>query len=94
MEGVAMKRHFVAAIFLAVGLAVPALAAEKSTVIGGAGGAAGSAVRASPSKAPKKAATKKKSAAEKGLKVAQIEKSGSGSKTPPKTTRRMRGYGN
>jgi hypothetical protein len=89
-----MKRHYVAGIFLAVGLAVPALAAEKSTVIGGASGTAGTAVRASPSKAPKKAATKKKSVTEKGVKVAQIEKSGSGAKSPPKTTRRMRGYGN
>jgi hypothetical protein len=80
-----MKRHFVAAIFLAVGLALPALAAEKSTVIGGA------AVGTNPSKASKKAVATKKPSADKSMKVAHADKPG---KSPVKATRRMRGYGN
>jgi hypothetical protein len=77
-----MKRHHVAAIFLAAGLAMSALAAEKSPVIG-----------ASPSKVPAKAAAKKKPAAEKPTKVAQAKKPGSSAKSRFKTTPRMRGYG-
>ena len=87
-----MKRHYLATILLAVGLAAPALAAEKSTVIGGAGAATGAAVGAS--KVPKKVAAKKKPGVHKGVKVAKIERPGSGAKSPTKTTRRMRGYGN
>jgi hypothetical protein len=79
-----MKRHFVAAIFLAVGLALPALAAEKSAVIGGA-------VKANPSKAPKKSVATKK--ADNPVKVAQVQKPGQVKKNPAKTTRRMHGYG-
>ena len=80
-----MKRHFVAAIFLAVGLALPALAAEKSAVIGGA------AVKANPSKAPKKAVATKKT--DNPVKVAQVQKPAQVKKSPAKTTRRMHGYG-
>ncbi len=76
-----MKRHFVAAIFLAVGLAVPALAAEKSPVIGA-------------NKAPAKTAAKKKPGAQKPMKVAQADKQKSGANSRFKTTPRMRGYGN
>ena len=83
-----MKRHFVAAIFLSVGLAAPALAAEKSTAVGGANVAG-----ASTSKQAKKTAAKKKPGAEKPMKVAQAKKPGSGAKSPFKTTPRMRGYG-
>ena len=85
-----MKRQYLAAIFLAAGLAAPALAAEKST---GVGGAAGTVAGVSASKEPKKVA-KKKPGAEKSVKVAQIEKPDSGAKSPAKATRRMRGYGN
>jgi hypothetical protein len=84
-----MKRHFVAAIFLTVGLAAPALAAEKSTAVGGAANVAG----ASTAKQAKKTAAKKKPAAEKPMKVAQAKKPGSSAKSPFKTTPRMRGYG-
>jgi hypothetical protein len=84
-----MKRHFVAAIFLAIGLAVPALAAEKSSAVGGAGKVAG----ASTSKQSKKTAAKKKPSAGKPMKVAQAKKSGSGAKDRFKTSPRMRGYG-
>jgi hypothetical protein len=79
-----MKRHFVAAIFLAVGLALPALAAEKSAGIG-------AAVKANPSKAPKKALATKKT--DNPVKVAQVQKPGQVKKSPAKTTRRMHGYG-
>ena len=89
-----MKRHYLGAILLTVGLAAPALAAEKSTVLGDAGAANGATVRASASKTPKKVAAKKKPGTDKSVKVAQIEKPGSGAKSPTKTTRRMRGYGN
>jgi hypothetical protein len=43
---------------------------------------------------PKKVAAKKKPGVHKGVKVAKIERPGSGAKSPTKTTRRMRGYGN
>ena len=84
-----MKRHFVSAVFLAAFLAAPALAAEnRSTVAGAAGVVAPGAAKES-----KKAAAKKKTSAEKPVKVARVEKSAP-PKSPARTTRRMRGYGN
>ena len=82
-----MQRHFVSALFLAAFLAAPAVAAEKSRA--GVG-----AVAPGASKESKKAvATKKKTVADKPVKVAQAEKAAT-AKNPVKTTRRMRGYGN
>jgi len=85
-----MKRHYVAAVFLALGLALPVLAAEKATGVGGAGAAAGT----NASKESKKTAAKKEPGVEKRAKVAQADKSKADEKGPFKTTRRMRGYGN
>jgi hypothetical protein len=85
-----MKRHYVAALFLAAALAVPAVAAEKSRPAEGVGNTA--AVGAG--KDSRKVAAKKKPVAEKPVKIAHADKPSAATKSPMKTTRRMRGYGN